>query len=191
MTTNAGTKILTTEADILSFGKAMVDTTQSANVLGFSHLVENFKVTYDSGIEDAFIVHTKWGPLKFVNKERLYVYEPLKQYYELVKHIKANKATLNSNGTENHSNGTINQSDVELAGVSGQNKTQNDNPTTAVNNAEMQQSSEPQSSQPSEIEIEQQVCQAIPSVAENLKSTAKGKSNEQIELERRIEPLDH
>ena len=37
MTTNAGTKVLTTEADILNFGKAMVDTMQSANVLGFSH----------------------------------------------------------------------------------------------------------------------------------------------------------
>ena len=75
MTTNAGTKVLTTEADILNFGKAMVDTTQSANVLGFSHLVENFKVTYNSEVKDAFIVHMKWGPMKFVNKEQLYVYK--------------------------------------------------------------------------------------------------------------------
>ena len=78
MMTNAGTKVLTTEADILNFGKAMVDKTQSANVLGFSHLVENFKVTYDSEVEDAFVVHTKWGPIKFVNKEGLYIYKPSK-----------------------------------------------------------------------------------------------------------------
>ena len=61
MTTNAGTKTLDTEAEILNFGKAMLDQMQSANVLGFLYLIERFRVTYDSDKEDAFNVHTKWG----------------------------------------------------------------------------------------------------------------------------------
>ena len=72
MTTNAGIKVLDTEAEIINFGKAMFDTTQTANVFGFSHLFENFRVTYDSSVEDAFVVHTDCGKIKFVNKERLY-----------------------------------------------------------------------------------------------------------------------
>ena len=76
MTTNAGTKILDTEASIPNFGRAMLDASQSANVLGFLDLIENFRATYNSNEEDAFVVHTNWGPIKFVNQERLYVYEP-------------------------------------------------------------------------------------------------------------------
>ena len=67
MMTNAGSETLDTEATIPNFGKAMLDTSQTANILGFSYLVKNLRVTYDSENEDAFIVHTKWGPLKFVN----------------------------------------------------------------------------------------------------------------------------
>ena len=65
MTTNAGTKTLDTEVEIPNFGRAMLDDTRTANVLGFSHLIERFRVTYDSRKEDAFVVHTEWGPAKF------------------------------------------------------------------------------------------------------------------------------
>ena len=38
MTTNAGVKVLDTEANVPNFGRAMFDTNQIANVFGFSHL---------------------------------------------------------------------------------------------------------------------------------------------------------
>ena len=88
MMTNAGVKVLDTEANVPNFGRAMFDTNQTANVFGFSHLVQNFCVTYDSDKEDAFIVHTNCGQVKFVNRERLYVYEPSQNYLELIKDMK-------------------------------------------------------------------------------------------------------
>ena len=66
----------------------MLDPTQSANVLGFLHLIERFRVTYDSAKEDAFNVHTKWGIVKFQNCERLYIYEPSERYFDLIKCLK-------------------------------------------------------------------------------------------------------
>ena len=63
--TNAGVKVLDTEANVPNFGRAMFDMNQTANVFGFSHLVKNFRMTYDSSKEDAFIVHTNCGQVKF------------------------------------------------------------------------------------------------------------------------------
>ena len=45
-------------------------------------------MTYDSSKEDAFIVHTNCGQVKFVNRERLYVYEPSQNYLDLIKDMK-------------------------------------------------------------------------------------------------------
>ena len=88
MTTNAGIKVLDTEAKVPNFGKAMFDTNQTADVFGFLHLVENFRVTYDSNEEDAFVVHTNCGQVKFVNRKRLYIYEPSQNYLDLIKDMK-------------------------------------------------------------------------------------------------------
>ena len=71
----------------------MFDTNQTANVFGFSHLVKNFRVTYDSSVEDTFVVHMDWGKIKFVNKERLYVFQPSEKYLELVRNIKELEST--------------------------------------------------------------------------------------------------
>ena len=85
-------KTLDTEAEIPNFGRAMLNDSQTANVFGFSHLIERFRVTYDSSEEGAFVVHTKWGPVKFKNQEQLYAYEPSKKYFELVNDIKKLKS---------------------------------------------------------------------------------------------------
>ena len=146
MTTNAGTKILDTEANIPNFGRAMLDASQSANVLGFSHLRENFRVTYDSNVEDAFVVHTNCGPVKFVNRERLYVYEPSEKYFELIRNMKL-----------------IENSDPDKT-------EQNENDKKEENEGKVHQlNEETNSQQPID------VCQVIPSVKENMQKYSKNK----------------
>ena len=119
----------------------MFDTNQTANVFGFSHLVENFRVTYDSNKEDAFIVHTNCGQVKFVNRERLYVYEPSQNYLELIKDMKKlNK--LVKQQPEKRVHFDIKDENTE----NNKNETELSNPP-------------PQSAE---------ICQVIPSVTENM-----------------------
>ena len=141
MTTNAGIKVLDTEAEIINFGKAMFDTTQMANVFGFSHLVENFRVTYDSSVEDAFVVHTDCGKIKFVNKERLYVFQPSEKYLELVQNIKKLESTERKDAKEKK---------VRFETQEHQSKTKDVSDETKE---------PPQSTK---------ICQVIPSVSENM-----------------------
>ena len=61
MTTNAGRKVMNLEGQIKNFGTVYVDSTQMANIFGFSHLADKHRITYDSEKEDAFFVHTDDG----------------------------------------------------------------------------------------------------------------------------------
>ena len=65
MQTNAGSKLITLEADVSGFGTAYYDPTQVANIFGFAHMADKYRVTYDSKVEDAFLVHTGDGVIKF------------------------------------------------------------------------------------------------------------------------------
>ena len=56
-----------------------------ANIMGFSHMADKYHVTYDSRKEDAFLVHTEHGIIKFAREGRLYMYEPSEKYLAAVK----------------------------------------------------------------------------------------------------------
>ena len=84
MSTNAGTKTMGMDADIEGFGTAKFDPDQMANIFGFSHMVDQYRITYDSDAEDAFVVHTRHGPKKFARRERLYCYTPSQRYLDEV-----------------------------------------------------------------------------------------------------------
>jgi hypothetical protein len=66
MATNAGTKTLNLKGDVIGFGEAWYDPDFMANIFGFAKMAEQHRITYDSNIEDAFLVHTEDGDvLKF------------------------------------------------------------------------------------------------------------------------------
>jgi hypothetical protein len=81
MATNAGTKTLNLKGDVIGFGKAWYDPDFMANIFGFAKMAEQHRITYDSNIEDAFLVHTEDGDvLKFEQtSEGLYAYRPPKR----------------------------------------------------------------------------------------------------------------
>ena len=93
MNTNAGSKVLDKQANVIGFGKAWFDEDQMANIFGFAGTVDRYKVTYDSSKEDAFSVHTENGVVKFQrNKDGLYTYKPKECYLEEVAERKKNEA---------------------------------------------------------------------------------------------------
>ena len=76
MQTNAGIKKMTVDGDLQGFGVAKFDATQMDNIMGFSHMSDKYHVTFDNKKEDAFLVHTTSGIVKFQRDGRLYTYEP-------------------------------------------------------------------------------------------------------------------
>ncbi|WP_427962039.1 hypothetical protein, partial [Acidithiobacillus sp.] len=81
MTTNAGEKIIGLEGQVKGFGKVYYDPTMMANIFGLSEMVDRCRVTFDSDVEDAFVVHVKDGKIKFSRTpEGLYAYKPTKRY---------------------------------------------------------------------------------------------------------------
>ena len=82
MATNAGNKKMELEGNIAGFGVAKFDPDQMANILGFSHVRDKYRVTYDSDVEDAFNVHTDKGVTKFKRVGRLYCFTPDFPFWE-------------------------------------------------------------------------------------------------------------
>ena len=84
MHTNAGAKPLKLQADVLGYcnkGEAWFDSDQMTNIFGFSHMADEYHITYDNEKEDAFIVRTKDGIRKFTRTpEGLYAFKPSKEY---------------------------------------------------------------------------------------------------------------
>jgi hypothetical protein len=81
MTTNAGNKMIELEATVPGNGKVCFDPGQIANIYGFSHMADENRITYDSQKEDAFLVHTNGGVIKFTRTpDGLYAYKPSEAY---------------------------------------------------------------------------------------------------------------
>ena len=67
-----------------------------ANIFGLQDLVERYKVTMDSDKENAFLVHTNNGVIRFkANGRGLYTYEPSKKYRSEVQESSKSEGTSN------------------------------------------------------------------------------------------------
>ena len=85
MATNAGTKDMRLVGDVIGFGEAWYDPDMMTNILGFGHMADKYRVQYDSAKEDAILVHTETGIIKFKRTdEGLYAYKPSENYKKLV-----------------------------------------------------------------------------------------------------------
>ena len=82
MNTNAGSKLLNKQANVIGFRKVWFDETQMANIFGVAGTVDQYRVTYDSAQEDSFNVYTKYGIIKF--KNGLYTFKPKRCFLEEV-----------------------------------------------------------------------------------------------------------
>ena len=94
MFTNAGHKQMAIEADVPGMpGSGWLDVSQMANIFGFSHAADNWRITYDNSKEDAFYVYTNGPngePTKFRRTpEGLYAYKPTAKFLKTVAEIKA------------------------------------------------------------------------------------------------------
>lgn len=89
MATNAGVKTMDLKGEVIGLGDAWYDPGLMANIFGFAHMVDKYRVTYDSAKEDAFIVHSDTGVVKFSRTpEGLYAYKPSDGYLKLVERSK-------------------------------------------------------------------------------------------------------
>ena len=78
--TNGGPIISSETASVDKIGKVWYNTNSVANIISFADLQKRYRITYDSTVEDAFVVHTPDKPLKFRQLANgLYSYNPKKQ----------------------------------------------------------------------------------------------------------------
>jgi hypothetical protein len=84
---NAGTKMTKQVADVPGFGTVWYDDA-IANIFGLSDLKKKHRITFDSEKEDAFIVHTDNGNMKFkCNPEGLYTFKVSDNYLKKESHL--------------------------------------------------------------------------------------------------------
>jgi hypothetical protein len=74
--TNVGTRILDKEGKINGLdGRVYYDPESIANIFSFSKLAEQYHVTYDNNVEDAFTINIEGKQIKFEHSpEGLYYY---------------------------------------------------------------------------------------------------------------------
>jgi hypothetical protein len=85
MSTNAGSKRINLEGNVMSYGKVYYDPDQLANIFGLASAIKKYRVTYDSDKEDAFLMHTKDNIVKFERTpEGLYAFKPTEDFLRQV-----------------------------------------------------------------------------------------------------------
>jgi hypothetical protein len=88
LATNARTKTTKQIADVPGFGTVWYDEGAIANIFGLSDLKKKHRITFDSEKEDAFIVHTDDGDMKFkCNPKGLYTFKVSDNYLKMENHL--------------------------------------------------------------------------------------------------------
>ena len=86
MATNAGMRLTNQEANVPGFGTIWYDEGAIANIFSFTELVEKHQITFDSRVENAFLVHQPDKIVKFKHTpEGLYMYRVDKDYKKSLK----------------------------------------------------------------------------------------------------------
>ena len=81
MATNAGMRLTNQEANIPGFGTVWYDEGAIANIFSFAELVDKHRITFDSSMENAFLVYQPDKIVKFeCTPEGLYMYRVGKDY---------------------------------------------------------------------------------------------------------------
>ena len=88
MATNAGTRLTNQEANVTGFGTVWYDEGDKTNIFSFTELVEKHRITFDSSVENVFLVHQPDKIVKFkCTPEGLYMYRVDKDYKKSLKEM--------------------------------------------------------------------------------------------------------
>ena len=92
--TNTGVLTTNQKAEIGEYGKVWFKEEAMTNIFGLANMVKRYRVTFDSNVENAFIVHTHTGIKKFsCNEMGLYLYTPPKKKgVSMIQSVEDNKA---------------------------------------------------------------------------------------------------
>ena len=94
MTTNAGNTLLDTVATVPGWGEVHFHKDGMANIFGLYHMTLKYRVTFDSKKENAFLVHTPNGIIKFkCTEEGLHAFNLSIGHCEEIAIAKANDPT--------------------------------------------------------------------------------------------------
>ena len=81
MATNVGTRLTNQEANIPGFGTVWYDEGAIVNIFSFTELVDKHRITFDSSVENTFLVHQPDKIVKFEHTpEGLYTYRVDRDY---------------------------------------------------------------------------------------------------------------
>ena len=78
--TNAGTRLTNQEANVPGFGTVWYNEGAIANIFSFAELVDKNRITFDSSVENAFLVYQPDKIVKFECTPELYTYRVDKDY---------------------------------------------------------------------------------------------------------------
>ena len=88
--TNAGKARCNQKAFVPEFGEVWFDQNAIANIFGFADLVKKHRITYDSNIGDAFLIHLENRVVKFkATPEGLYQFKVPESYKNQLKKPKS------------------------------------------------------------------------------------------------------
>ena len=77
LATNAGELTTNLKASVPNYGTVWFDANAMTNVFSLASMQDKFKVTFNSDVESAFVVHTPKGEVWFTRgKQNLYYYKP-------------------------------------------------------------------------------------------------------------------
>ena len=86
MATNAGTRLTNQQANVPGFGTVWYNEGAITNIFSFTELVEKHRITFDSSVENAFLVHQPDKIVKFEQTpEGLCTYRVDKDYKKSLK----------------------------------------------------------------------------------------------------------
>ncbi|KAI2506113.1 Reverse transcriptase (RNA-dependent DNA polymerase) [Fragilaria crotonensis] len=94
LSTNGGVLVTTHKADLPQWGEVWFNESAITNIISYAEMADRYRITYDSGKEDAFIVHLSDDKaVRFTRLgNNLYVFKPpIKKQVQLLNTVEENK----------------------------------------------------------------------------------------------------
>ena len=94
LSTNGGVLVTKQKADLPQWGEVWFNNHAITNIISYAEMTDRYRITYDSGKEDAFIVHLSDNKTVRFNRlgKKLYVYKPsITKQLQLLNTVEENK----------------------------------------------------------------------------------------------------
>jgi hypothetical protein len=93
LSTNGGVLVTSNKADLPQWGEVWFNNSAITNIISYAEMADRFRITYDSGKEDAFIVHLSSDKTVRFSRlgNNLYVFKPPIKETQLLNTVEENK----------------------------------------------------------------------------------------------------